>query len=152
MDHALLLKPTRGKRFLRVAFWVAAGVVGAAVGGIGLLVLFLPMGSSCPPLRRTHALADIKGIKEALYRFHADCGFYPTTHEGLEALVPQTRGTLECGKYNQEGYLDQVPIDPCWNPYAYLSDGKSYVIKCYGADGIEGGDGKNADIDSRDDP
>ena len=96
--------------------------------------------------RRTKALADIKGIEEALHLFKLDNGFYPTTDQGLQALVTRPSNARN---YSPEGYLDKLPIDPWGNPYVYFSDGQDYIVKSYGADGQEGGEGKNADIDSR---
>jgi general secretion pathway protein G len=96
--------------------------------------------------RRTKALADIKGIEEAMHLFKLDNGFYPSTAEGLQALVQRPPSARN---YSPDGYLDRMPVDPWGNPYAYFSDGQEYIIKSYGADGQEGGEGKNADIDSR---
>ncbi len=96
--------------------------------------------------RRTKALADIKGIEEALHLFKLDNGFYPTTDQGLNALVQRPSNARN---YNPDGYLDKLPMDPWGNPYVYFSDGQDYFVKSYGADGQEGGEGKNADIDSR---
>lgn len=96
--------------------------------------------------RRTKAMADIKAIEEALHLFKLDNGFYPNTADGLGALV-QKPGNAR--NWNPDGYLDAVPVDPWGNPYAYFSDGNDLVIKSYGSDGQEGGDGKNADIDNR---
>ncbi len=96
--------------------------------------------------RRTKALADVKGIEEALHLFKLDNGFYPTTDQGLQALVTRPSNARN---YSPEGYLDKLPIDPWGNPYVYFSDGQDYIVKSYGADGQEGGEGKNADIDSR---
>jgi general secretion pathway protein G len=87
--------------------------------------------------RRVKAQADIRAIEEALNLFRLDNGFYPSTAEGLEALVtapPRARS------FNPDGYLDDVPVDPWQNPYAYFSDGREIVIKSFGADGQEGGD------------
>jgi len=96
--------------------------------------------------RRTKALADIKGIEEALQLFKLDNGFYPSTDQGLQSLVTRPANARN---YNPEGYLDKLPVDPWGNVYAYFGDGQSYIIKSHGADGQEGGEGKNADIDSR---
>lgn len=98
--------------------------------------------------RRVKAGADIKGIEEALNLFKLDCGFYPPSGGGIEALVHP--GNARCHNPNPEGYLDKVPVDPWGNQYAYFSDGQKFIIKSYGADGQEGGDGKNADISSDD--
>lgn len=96
--------------------------------------------------RRTKALADIKGIEEALHLFKLDNGFYPSTGQGIQALVQCPPAAKNC---NPDGYLDKLPTDPWGNPYAYFGDGQEFIIKSYGADGQEGGEGKNADIDSR---
>jgi general secretion pathway protein G len=96
--------------------------------------------------RRVKAMADIKGIEEAMHLFKLDNGFYPTTDQGIQALVTRPSNARN---YNPDGYLDKLPIDPWGNPYVYFSDGQDYIIKSYGADGQEGGEGKNADIDSR---
>ncbi|MBP1684002.1 MAG: type secretion system protein GspG [Deltaproteobacteria bacterium] len=96
--------------------------------------------------RRTKALADIKGIEEALHLFKLDNGFYPTTDQGLQALVTRPSNARN---YSPDGYLEKVPVDPWGNPYAYFCDGQNYIIKSYGGDGQEGGEGKNADIDNR---
>jgi general secretion pathway protein G len=97
--------------------------------------------------RRVKAAADVKGIEEALHLFKLDSGFYPTTDQGLLALVTRPESGRLPQRWNPDGYLDKVPLDPWGNPYAYLSDGDAYSLKSYGADGAEGGEGKNADID-----
>ncbi len=96
--------------------------------------------------RRTKAMADIKGIEEALHLFKLDNGFYPSTTEGLQALVQRPANARN---FSPDGYLEKVPVDPWGNPYAYFSDGQEIIIKSYGGDGQEGGEGKNADIDNR---
>jgi general secretion pathway protein G len=96
--------------------------------------------------RRVKAMADIKGIEEALHLFKLDNGFYPTTDQGIQALVTRPSNARN---YNPDGYLDKLPVDPWGNAYVYFSDGQDFIIKSYGADGQEGGEGKNADIDSR---
>ena len=98
--------------------------------------------------RRTKAAADIKGIEEALHLFKLDNGFYPTTDQGLQALVTKPETGNVPRRWNPDGYLETVPIDPWGNPYVFLSDGNAYSLKSYGADGTEGGEGKYADIDS----
>jgi general secretion pathway protein G len=103
--------------------------------------------------RATKAAADIKGIEEALHLYKLDMGHYPSTAQGLAALVAGGAGSAggAIGKnFAADGYLEKVPSDPWGNQYAYVSDGSQFVIKSYGADGVEGGDQKNADIDSRD--
>jgi general secretion pathway protein G len=100
--------------------------------------------------RITKAKADLKEIEQGLHLFKLDTGIYPTTNQGLAALVQKPSGGPQLRKYNPEGYIQKIPEDPWGNPYVYLSDGQSFVLKCLGADGEQGGEGKNADIDSRD--
>lgn len=95
--------------------------------------------------RQTKAAADVRMIEESLHLFKLDNGFYPSTAEGLAALVsppPRARN------FSPDGYLPKVPVDPWGTEYAYFSDGRDIVIKTYGADGVDGGDGYNADIDN----
>jgi general secretion pathway protein G len=97
--------------------------------------------------RRTKAQIDIRNIESALALFKTDTGRFPTTSEGLEALVsdPGVKG------YNADSYLDKAPRDPWGNKYIYISPGlhsKDYDLESYGKDGEEGGTGNDADIES----
>jgi general secretion pathway protein G len=93
--------------------------------------------------RVTKAKADIKAIESALNLFKIDNGFYPTSAEGLAALV---QAPPRAKRWNPDGYLDKVPVDPWSVEYIYQSDGRQIIVASMGADGVEGGDGYNADI------
>ena len=99
--------------------------------------------------RRTKAIADMKGIEQALNLYRLDGGGYPTTEQGLEALVRKPDRPPVPRAWNPNGYLERVPIDPWGHPYVYLGDGSRFTLKSYGADGVEGGEGRFADVDSR---
>jgi general secretion pathway protein G len=99
--------------------------------------------------RRTKAIADMKGIEQALNLYRLDGGGYPTTEQGLEALVRKPDRPPVPRAWNPNGYLERVPSDPWGHPYVYLGDGSRFTLKSYGADGVEGGEGRFADIDSR---
>ncbi len=97
--------------------------------------------------RRTKAKVDIRAIQSALALFKTDTGRFPTTAEGLQALVanPGLSG------FSKEGYLEKVPADPWGYKYIYLSPGvhnKDYDLVSYGKDREQGGTGDNADIES----
>ncbi len=97
--------------------------------------------------RRVKAASEIRGIQTALALFKTDTGRFPTTAEGLNALVnnPGAEG------YNPNGYLDKTPTDPWGHPYVYLYpavNSKDYDLESYGRDGEDGGSGDNADIES----
>ena len=96
--------------------------------------------------RVTKAMADMKAIETALGMYKLDSGTYPTTEDGLGVLVdPPSEGRTA----RSEGYLERVPLDPWNQEFLYGSDGRSYVLRSLGADGEEGGDGVDADLDSR---
>ena len=100
--------------------------------------------------RITDAKLQIKNLEMALKLFKLDNGFYPDTQQGLEALIEKpTVGRIPL-KYRDGGYLEQkkIPPDPWGNPYIYLCPGLhgDFDIVSYGADGKEGGEGKDADI------
>lgn len=95
------------------------------------------------------AKIQIKQLGVILDDFRRVCGFYPTTADGLEALIkPPT--SRECKNYDPEGFIKdrKVPLDPWNNNFFYESDGAKYVLKSYGSDGKEGGDGFDKDISS----
>ncbi|MDL1970493.1 MAG: type II secretion system major pseudopilin GspG [Candidatus Desulfofervidaceae bacterium] len=100
--------------------------------------------------RITKAKIQIKNFETALKLFKIDNGFYPSTEQGLEALIQKpTIGRIPTN-YREGGYLEQkkIPLDPWGNPYVYICPGihGDFDIICYGADGQEGGEGKDADI------
>ncbi|AAR33659.1 type II secretion system major pseudopilin GspG [Geobacter sulfurreducens] len=98
------------------------------------------------------AKVQIKNLETALKLYKLDSGTYPSTEQGLMALVAApTVGTIP-KNYRSEGYLEskQVPKDPWGNDFVYLSPGEhgDYDLYSFGADGVKGGEGKNADIES----
>lgn len=100
--------------------------------------------------RRTKAAADLRAIEQALHLYKLDNGSYPTTDQGIKALVNKPESGVIPAHWNPDGYLEKVPVDPWGHPYLYLSNGEKYSLKSLGADGEEGGEGKYADLDSRD--
>ena len=116
---------------------------------IGLLAaLIIPKFSGAADrARRVKAEADIQALKGALDRYNLDAGQYPTTSQGLGALITAPTDGKVPTDYPEGGYIEKIPNDPWGNPYFYQSDGSTYILKSFGADGAEGGTGKNADID-----
>jgi general secretion pathway protein G len=98
------------------------------------------------------ARAQIKQLESALDMYRMDNGRYPTTEQGLEALVSMPNIAPEPRNYRPEGYLQggRVPLDPWSEPYQYESPGtnNAYSIDIWslGADNSPGGDGVEADI------
>ena len=105
--------------------------------------------------RRVKAKMDIRTIESALKLYKIDSGEYPTTEQGLEALINKPDTAPVPMKWRDGGYLDgnSVPKDPWGNPYNYTSptqDGKDYEITSYGRTGQPGGTGRDAEISSAD--
>lgn len=100
--------------------------------------------------RRTKAAVQIKSLEEALGLFKLDNGFYPTTEQGLQALVNKPTSGRNPAKYRAGGYIKKVPKDPWENAYLYLSPGvhDDFDLISYGPDGESGGEGDDADIES----
>lgn len=94
------------------------------------------------------AKTDIRALKAALDLYKLDNYNYPSTEQGLEALVNRPSGSPEPRNYKEGGYIDRVPNDPWGNEYRYLSPGEHGSVDIYslGADGEPGGEGYNADI------
>ncbi len=102
--------------------------------------------------RIAEAKVQIKNFETALKLFKLDNGFYPASEQGLEALFAKPVVGRIPTQYREGGYLEQkrIPLDPWGNPYIYVSPGLhgDFDILSYGADGKEGGEGKDADITS----
>lgn len=96
--------------------------------------------------RVVRAQQDIRGIASALGLYKLDNFVYPTTAQGLEALVSQPTGQPEAP--NWKGYLDNLPKDPWGRPYQYQSPGQHgpFDVFTWGADGKPGGEGEAADV------
>ncbi|MDX1762837.1 MAG: type II secretion system major pseudopilin GspG [bacterium] len=103
--------------------------------------------------RRTAAIVQIRNIESALAMYERDNGNFPTTAQGLQALVEEPTGEPAATNWHAGGYLEKgkVPLDPWKNPYVYVSPGahsEEYDLESYGADRMDGGEGKNADVES----
>lgn len=93
---------------------------------------------------------QIRQLGVALDDFKRECGFYPSSDQGLDALVRKPTGGRECKNYDPEGYIKggKIPQDGFDSDFVYESEGGKYKIISYGADGQPGGEGTDADIDS----
>jgi general secretion pathway protein G len=98
--------------------------------------------------RVVKAKHDIRALESALSLYKLDNFHYPSTDQGLEALVEKPTGLPEAKHWKQGGYIDRLPKDPWGNPYNYLNPGAHSDIDIYsfGADGSSGGEGLDADI------
>ncbi|WP_167520109.1 type II secretion system major pseudopilin GspG [Azotobacter salinestris] len=94
------------------------------------------------------ARADVALLEQALDMYKLDNFQYPTTDQGLEALVTKPENGPQPKRYNSNGYIKRLPSDPWGNPYQYLQPGtkKAFDVYSLGADGETGGEGLAADI------
>lgn len=92
--------------------------------------------------------ADFANIETSLKLYRLDNFVYPSSEQGLEALVVASTLDPEPRNFKQGGYLERLPLDPWGRPYLYLSPGENGEVDLYsyGADGISGGEGQNADL------
>lgn len=91
---------------------------------------------------------QIRSLSTLLDNYRLDCNFYPTSDQGLEALVSKPTSGRECKNYNNEGYSKKVPVDGWNNKFEYESDGQKFSIKSFGQDGAPEGIDNAADITS----
>jgi general secretion pathway protein G len=100
--------------------------------------------------RVTAAKADIRTISQQLDLYKLDNYAYPSTQQGLQALVTKPGGSPEPKNWKKGGYLPKVPTDPWGNSYVYISPGShgDYDLISLGADGRQGGEEYAADITS----
>jgi general secretion pathway protein G len=102
--------------------------------------------------RAVAAKSDIAAIMQALKLYRLDNQRYPTTEQGLQALVTKPEQPPIPPNWKPNGYLEKLPKDPWGRPYQYLNPGlKGEVdVMSYGADGQPGGTGADADVGSWD--
>jgi general secretion pathway protein G len=152
MTRTGLADPTRPRRTPGPAggfTLIELMVVIAILGILAALVAPNILGRKDEAMR-VAAMTDIRNIEQALKMFYIDNGFYPSTEQGLQALLEQPAIGRIPTKWKGP-YLEKEPKDPWGNRYAYFSPGlqrKEFDIVSFGADGQEGGEGRDADIQS----
>lgn len=125
-------------------------VVLAIIGGIMALVATNILGSAGDARIKT-TKSQIKLLENALDLYRLDNYVYPTTEQGLEALIRKPSSSPEPKNYKANGYLkgNNVPTDAWGNEFLYFMEKGSYEIVSLGADGQEGGEDDAADINSK---
>ncbi len=136
---------TSQKGFTLIEIMIVIVILGILAG------LIVPRIMNEPDKARViKAKLQIQNLSMALKKFKMDNGFYPSTEQGLEALVKKPVIGRIPKNYPPKGYLSKVPKDPWGNNYIYICPGEhaDFEIISYGADGKEGGEGFDADIKS----
>jgi general secretion pathway protein G len=131
-----------------IGFTLIEVLVVVAILGI-LAAIVVPRIMDRPDeAKRVAAKADIGAIVQALKLYRLDNGFYPSTDQGLLALVQRPTTNPTPANWKQGGYLERLPKDPWGSDYQYLSPGVRGEIDVFslGADRARGGEGSGADI------
>jgi general secretion pathway protein G len=122
-------------------------VVLAIIGLVAALIVPNVIGRP-DEARSTVANADIRTISAALKMYRLDNSGYPTTEQGLEALVRKPTRAPIPRNWSEDGYLTEVPLDPWGRPYIYRSPGEhgGFDLFSLGRDGKLGGEGPDSDL------
>jgi general secretion pathway protein G len=143
------------KKFTEQGFTLIEIMVVVIIMGILASYVAVRLTGQTEEARRTQAKTQIATLETALELYKLHNGSYPSTEQGLQALVePPTVGKLP-RKWQEGGYLEKgrVPKDPWGNDYIYLSPGlhnSEFDITSYADDGEPGGEGKDEDINNWD--
>jgi general secretion pathway protein G len=126
-------------------------VVVVIIGILGALVVPKLLGRTGES-RVAAARVDIATLMSALKLYKLDNQRYPTTEQGLQALVQKPTSGPAANGWKEGGYIDKLPKDPWGTPYQYLSPGLHGEVDIFslGADGQPGGTGEDADVGSWD--
>ncbi len=135
------MNATRTKGFTLIEIMVVVVILGI----LGALIVPNIIGRP-DEARVTAARADIQQIGNALELYRLDNGVYPSSDQGLDALVEEPSGFPEPRRWNPQGYLKRLPIDPWGEPYLYVNEDRTMDVYSFGADRKDGGESIDADI------
>lgn len=136
-------RPARQAGFTLVEMMVVIVILGLLATVVAINVL-----PSQEKAMKGKARADVSVLEQALEGYRLDNFSFPTTEQGLQALVTPPSGLAQVDRYREGGYVRRLPKDPWGNAYQYRAPGAHGLVDVFsfGADGREGGEGKDADI------
>jgi len=136
-------KSQKQKGFSLIEIMVVLVIIGVIVAGVGGKFLGKADESRVKQVR-----VDFKTIDKALSLYKLDNYKYPTSEQGLEALVERPSVDPIPKQWQDGGYLDKLPVDPWGNPYVFITPGESgpYDLYSLGADGRAGGESYDKDL------
>jgi len=122
-------------------------VVVVIIGILGTIIMInvLPLLGNA---NTTAASAQVSQLEQGVETYRLIIGRYPSTQEGLEALVTAPDDPRDAARFPEDGFINELPVDPWGNPFQYLYPGEHgrFDIWSWGADGRPGGEGEDADI------
>ncbi len=140
MKNARELTAMKSRRYNQDGFTLIEIMVVILILGLLATIVVQSLRGAADKAKRTKAQADLAELKTALDRYYLDNGYYPSTDQGLTALVsPPTNGRMPAN-YENGGYIERLPRDPWGTAYFYQSDGNAYILKSFGPDGVESSD------------
>ncbi|WP_305067897.1 type II secretion system major pseudopilin GspG [Luteimonas sp. MC1828] len=136
-------RPERASGFTLVELMVAIVIIGL----LSTVVMINVMPSQDRAMTEK-ARADISVLEQAMETYRLDNLAYPSTAQGLDALLKAPAGLARPERYRKGGYIRRLPTDPWGNAYQFRQPGRdgSFDVFSFGADGVEGGEGDGADI------
>jgi len=146
----MFLKARAGRRRRQGLTLVEMIVVLAIIALVAVMIVPNVIGRP-DQARVTVAKTDLKTIASSLRMYRLDNGGYPTTDQGLKALVERPETEPAPANWNGEGYLPEAPKDPWGRDYVYRSPGQTsgFDLMSHGKDGEPGGEGLDADLTDR---
>jgi general secretion pathway protein G len=135
-----MIRNRKGMTLLEIMIVLA--IIASLIG-----VLASQINSRMKKAKINQAKIQIGEISKALDMYYTDCNSYPTSADGLQALVTQPSS---CPSWGPDSYLKRTPKDPWAREFIYESQGNTFTLICLGSDGKEGGAGDAADISSAD--
>ncbi|MBS1958686.1 MAG: type II secretion system major pseudopilin GspG [Bdellovibrionales bacterium] len=127
--------------FSLIEIMIVVMIMGILVGLVGPKVM-----SSFSRAKVDTTTVQMKQLATMLKNYRLDCNLYPTTDQGLDALVQKPTGGQDCRNYAPGGYTNKIPKDGWDKDFLYESDGTSFTIKSLGADMKPEGKDYDSDI------
>lgn len=143
--HSVSVYKNKKKGFTLIELVVVIAIIGILAGVVVTRMMDRPADA-----RAVAAQADIANLSQALKVYKIDNFAYPTSDQGLGALITKSTQPPVPKNFKNGGYIDALPKDPWGRDYVYLSPGQHGDFDLYslGADGVTGGEGENADVTS----
>lgn len=138
----------RRRRQREAGFTLVEMMVVIVILGLLATVVAINVLPSQDKAMKEKARADVSVLEQALESYRLDTFSFPRTEDGLQALVTPPASLAQPDRFREGGYIRRLPKDPWGNDYQYRSPGQHGAIDVFsfGADGREGGEGKDADI------